>query len=297
MLPVDVGDYTDFYSCLEHASNASKIFLGSNARPLPSNWKHLPLGYNGRASSIVVSGTDIARPKGQILTNGAPVFSATSKLDFELELAFIIGVNTNHGEPIKIERAEDAIFGVALFNDWSARDIQQWEYIPLGPFLSKSFASSISPWVLPLEALEPFRIKGPIQEPLPLEYLCSNKYQNFDIDLEVYLQPEGEEPDRISKTNFGSMYWSMAQQIAHYTSNGCNLRIGDVMASGAISGNEIGSYGSLLEISWGGNQPFILSNGMTRTFLQDGDRIILRGKAEKDDLRVGLGEVSAKILP
>jgi fumarylacetoacetase len=297
-MPVNVGDYTDFYSSLEHATNVGKMFRDPQNALLP-NWKHLPVGYHGRASSIVVSGTEVRRPNGQIVPDGKnePEFVPTLKLDFELEVAFIIGKENELGEPVSVENAEDHIFGLVLFNDWSARDIQKWEYQPLGPFLGKSFTSSISPWIVPLEALEPFRVKGPVQDPEPLEYLQSDGKKNFEINLEVAIQTEGDDkPSTISKTNFNRMYWNMAQQLAHHTSNGCNLNVGDMMASGTISGSEPDSLGCMLEITQNGIKPITLKSGKNRSWIEDGDTIILRGFAEKEGVRVGFGECVGRVI-
>ncbi|MBC6993308.1 fumarylacetoacetase [Neolewinella lacunae] len=297
-LPVRVGDYTDFYSSIEHATNVGKLFRDPDNALLP-NWRHLPVGYHGRASSIIVSGQNFHRPKGQVMPPNAtsPVFKASTRLDFELEMAFIIGKDSALGEPISTGEAPDYIFGMVLFNDWSARDIQKWEYVPLGPFLGKNFASSVSPWVVPLEALEPFRVPGPRQEPVVLEYLRCNGPQNYDIQLEVGLRPDGGEESVISRSNFKYMYWNMPQQLAHHTVNGCDVRVGDMLASGTISGPHPGSYGSLLEISEGGKKPLTLADGSTRTFLEDHDTLTLRGYAEKDGIRVGFGAVTATVLP
>ncbi len=296
-LPVRVGDYTDFYSSIEHATNVGKMFRPDN--PLLPNWRWLPVGYHGRSSSIIASGTPVRRPYGQILPKGqeTPIFSASRQLDFELEVAFVIGKDTVLGEPVRVEDAEDYIFGLVLFNDWSARDIQRWEYVPLGPFLGKNFASSVSPWIVPLEALKPFRVKGPRQTPPPLEYLDARGARNYDIHLEVAIQTGNAAPDVLCRSNTRHLYWSMAQQLAHHTVNGCNIRTGDLMASGTISGPTPGSYGSMLELSWGGQQPVPMSDGSTRTFLQDGDTVVIRGWSEKSGIRVGFGEVSGKILP
>lgn len=297
-LPVQIGDYTDFYSSLEHATNVGKMFRDPENALLP-NWKHLPVGYHGRASSIVVSGTNIHRPKGQVLLRGAetPVFKTSGRLDFELEMAFIVGKETELGESIPVDKATDYIFGMVLFNDWSARDIQKWEYVPLGPFLGKSFASSVSPWIVTLEALEPFKVTGPEQDPEVLPYLKIEGVHNYDIDLEVTLAPEHSEPQTICRSNFKYMYWNMAQQLAHHTVNGCNVKVGDMMASGTISGKDETAYGSLLELSWGGTKTIQLTNGHTRTFLEDNDTITLKGGAERGLIKVGFGEVSGKILP
>lgn len=297
-LPVQVGDYTDFYSSIEHATNVGKMFRDQENALLP-NWRHIPVGYHGRASSIVVSGTDIHRPMGQVKTNKmkVPVFQASNRLDFELEMGFVVGKSTQLGERISIENAAEHIFGLVLFNDWSARDIQKWEYVPLGPFLGKSFASSMSPWIVTLEALEPFKVQGPKQEPAVLSYLEIKGEHNYDIQLEVGMASQSSEETIISRSNFKYMYWNMMQQLAHHTVNGCNVTIGDVMASGTISGTDESSYGSLLEISWGGKKPFELKDGSMRTFIEDNDTITLKGFAEKDGVRVGFGEVTGTILP
>lgn len=297
-LPVCIGDYTDFYSSLEHATNVGKMFRDPEHALLP-NWRHLPVGYHGRSSSIVPSLTDIHRPKGQLKPkDGDPFYGPTQKLDFELELGFIVGKDSSPGSRITTDQAGEYIFGLVLFNDWSARDIQKWEYVPLGPFLGKNFASSISPWVVPLEAVEPFRCPGPEQQPEVLPYLKYSGNQNYDLKLEVQLQPEGSAlPTTVCKTNFKHMYWNMAQQLAHHTSNGCNVRVGDLMASGTISGSEPESFGSMLELSWNGSKPVVLNNGDERSFLEDGDTVIMKGFGEKDGIRVGFGELRSKILP
>jgi fumarylacetoacetase len=297
-MPVAVGDYTDFYSSLEHATNVGKMFRDAENALLP-NWKHIPVGYHGRASSIIVSGQPIHRPKGQTMPNGAdsPVFGPTKRLDFELEMGFICGKETNLGESVSTANAEDYIFGLVLFNDWSARDIQKWEYVPLGPFLAKNFASSISPWVVTLEALEPFKLAGPKQEPEVLPYLTYEGKKNYDIYLEVGITPEQGEETTVCQSNFKHMYWNMAQQLVHHTVNGCNINIGDMMASGTISGKEENSFGSMLELSWGGTQPIQLKDGSERKFIEDGDTVTMRGFAQNGDIRVGFGEVSTKVLP
>ncbi|MFN3137774.1 MAG: fumarylacetoacetase [Allomuricauda sp.] len=297
-MPVAVGDYTDFYSSLEHATNVGKMFRDPENALLP-NWKHIPVGYHGRASSIIVSGQPIHRPKGQTMPKGAdsPVFGPTKRLDFELEMGFICGKETKLGESVSTANAEDYIFGLVLFNDWSARDIQKWEYVPLGPFLAKNFASSISPWVVTLEALEPFKLAGPKQEPEVLPYLTYEGEKNYDIHLEVVITPEEGEETTVCQSNFKHMYWNMAQQLAHHTVNGCNINIGDMMASGTISGKEENSFGSMLELSWGGTQPIQLKDGSERKFIEDGDTVTMRGYAQNGDIRVGFGEVSAKVLP
>jgi len=297
-LPVKVGDYTDFYSSIEHASNIGSMFRDPS-NPLLPNWKHIPVGYHGRASSIIVSGTNIQRPKGQILpvNSETPIFSSSKRIDFELEMGYIIGKNTELGSSVSTSDAEDYIFGKVLFNDWSARDIQKWEYVPLGPFLGKSFASSISPWVVTLQALTPFKVKGPIQDPEVLDYLKFDGMKNYDINLSVSITPENSNIESVvCKSNFKFMYWNMIQQVAHHTVNGCNLNVGDMMASGTISGHNKDSYGSMLELSWGGKNPIELIDGSKRTFINDLDTITMRGYCEKNDIRVGFGEVKSKLL-
>ncbi len=296
-LPLKIGDYTDFYSSIEHATNIGSMFRDPS-NPLLPNWKHIPVGYHGRASSIIVSGIDIYRPKGQVLLldKKTPSFQLSSRVDFELEMGFIIGKNSNLGESISTSEAEDYIFGKVLFNDWSARDIQKWEYVPLGPFLGKSFASSMSPWVVTLEALDLFRIDGPEQNPKVLPYLQYKGLKNYDINLEVAIEPDNSKESIVSSSNFKYMYWNMSQQLAHHTINGCNLNIGDLMASGTISGKDKGSYGSMLELSWGGKKPVILGDGNSRVFINDNDIVIMRGYCEKNGKRVGFGEVRTKLL-
>ena len=298
-LPVKVGDYTDFYSSIEHATNIGSMFRDPS-NPLLPNWKHLPVGYHGRASSIIVSGIDIFRPKGQVmpLDSDKPVFTSSKRIDFELEMGYIIGKNSSLGSSITTDDADNYIFGKVLFNDWSARDIQKWEYVPLGPFLGKSFASSISPWVVTIEALDNFRVPGPIQNPEVLDYLKFNGLKNYDINLSVSILPEKTNIETIvCKSNFKYMYWNMSQQIAHHTINGCNLNVGDMMASGTISGKSKDSYGSMLELSWGGKKNIELNDGSSRTFIEDYDSVIMRGYCEKDNIRVGFGEVKSKLLP
>ncbi|HZV71179.1 MAG TPA: fumarylacetoacetase [Saprospiraceae bacterium] len=296
-LPVHIGDYTDFYSSIEHATNVGKMFRDPENALLP-NWKHLPVGYHGRSSSIVVSGTPIHRPRGQVKPKDAesPVFIPTQKLDFELEMGFIIGKDTYLGSSISTAVAEDYIFGLVLFNDWSARDIQAWEYVPLGPFLAKNFASSMSPWIVTLEALNEFRVPGAIQEPQVLPYLEFEDNRNYDVALEVSITPAGHEEIVVTRSNFKYMYWNMCQQLAHHTSNGCNVRVGDLMASGTISGHDQGSFGSMLEICWGGKNPITLSDGKLRSFIEDGDMVIMRGWAENKEKRIGFGEVYNRIV-
>ncbi len=297
-MPVKVGDYTDFYSSIDHATNVGTMFRDPANALLP-NWKHLPVGYHGRASSIVVSGTPFHRPKGQTKPADAelPVFGPSKSLDFELEVAFIIGKSTELGQSVSTADADNYIFGVTLFNDWSARDIQTWEYVPLGPFLAKNFASTISPWVVTLEALEPFRTAGYQQEPKVLPYLEYKGEKNIDINLEVLLQPEKGEENLICRSNYKFMYWTMEQQLAHHTVNGCNINIGDLMASGTISGPTPDSYGSMLELSWKGTKPLKLKDGTERKFINDNDTVILRGYCEKDGVRIGFGEAAGKLLP
>lgn len=298
LLPVKVGNYTDFYSSIEHATNVGTMFRDPDNALLP-NWKHIPIGYHGRASSIVVSGTDVRRPNGQTKAPDAdaPTFGPSRLLDFELEVAFITGRETQLGESVLTTEADDYIFGLVLLNDWSARDMQTWEYVPLGPFLAKSFASSISPWVVTLDALEPFRVKGPVQNPKPLPYLQITGDHNYDINLEVLLQPEDGEENSICRSNFKYMYWNMNQQLAHQTSNGCNLQVGDMYASGTISGSEKDSFGSMLELTWRGTNPIKLSDGTERKFINDYDTVIMRGFAERNGIRIGFGEVRGKVLP
>jgi fumarylacetoacetase len=297
-LPVRIGNYTDFYSSEEHATNVGTMFRDPKNALLP-NWKHLPVGYHGRASSIVVSGTPLHRPKGQIKPPDAelPLFCPSRKLDFELEMAFITCGETKLGTSISTKEAEDHIFGFVLFNDWSARDIQNWEYVPLGPFLGKNFGSTISPWIVTLDALEPFRAKGPEQFPHVLPYLVTEGDKNFDVMLEVCIQPEKAEETVVCRSNFKYMYWNVNQQLAHHTVNGCNIQVGDLYASGTISGPSPGSFGSMLELSWNGQRPLHLANGVERKFIEDGDTVVMRGHCEKDGVRIGFGECKGKILP
>lgn len=304
-LPAHVGDYTDFYSSRQHATNVGTMFRGPENALMP-NWLHLPVGYHGRASSVVVSGTDVVRPRGQLKPDeGPPVYGPSRLLDIELELGFFVGPGTELGRPIPIEEAADHIFGFVLVNDWSARDIQKWEYVPLGPFLGKSFATSVSPWVVPTAALAPFRIDGEAQSgenPEPLPYLRQREPRSLDVGLEVALQTEamreaGRGPAVVARSNAKYLYWSPEQQLAHHTVNGCNVRPGDLMASGTISGEEKGSYGSFLELTWRGSEPLDLPGDETRTFLQDGDRVVLSGEAARDGRRVGFGEVSGTVRP
>ncbi|MGB0716117.1 MAG: fumarylacetoacetase [Phycisphaerae bacterium] len=298
-MPVEVGDYTDFYSSKEHASNVGTMFRGKENALMP-NYLWIPVGYHGRAGSVVLSGTDLVRPCGQTKSDDAdaPSFVASRLVDFELEMGFFVGPETGLGERVDVEKAEDHIFGMVLVNDWSARDIQRWEYVPLGPFLGKNFGTSISPWVVSLDALEPFRTQGPTQDPTPLSYLETSGPKAFDIKLEVTLQsPEMDTPAVICRSNFKYLYWSMAQQLAHHTVNGCNVRTGDLMASGTISGPSPESYGSMLELCWKGERPIQLGNGLERKFILDGDRITMSGYCQGEGYRVGFGEVTGKILP
>ncbi|MEX3974415.1 fumarylacetoacetase [Paraburkholderia caribensis] len=298
-LPVQIPGYTDFYSSKEHATNVGSMFRDPKNALLP-NWLEIPIGYNGRASSVVVSGTPVRRPNGQLKLpdQERPVFGACRKLDIELETGFIVGRGNALGEPIRCGDAEDHIFGMVLLNDWSARDIQQWEYVPLGPFNSKGFATTISPWIVTLDALEPFRVAQPAQDPQPLEYLRHAGEHAFDISLEVLLKPQGaKEATTISRTNFRHMYWTMAQQLAHHTVSGCNTRVGDLMGSGTISGPTGDSFGSLLELTWNGKNPLQLKEGGTRGFIEDGDELTLAGWCQGDGYRVGFGKCVGEILP
>lgn len=297
-MPVKVGDYTDFYSSEDHARNVGTMFRDPDNALLP-NWKHLPVGYHGRASSIVVSPSELHRPKGQTKPNDAepPVFGPSRLLDFELEMAFITCKKTKLGESIPMEEAADAIWGMVIFNDLSARDIQKWEYIPLGPFLAKNFGSVISPWVVTLDALDAFRVPGYKQDPEPLPYLTQTEDRNYDIQLDVAIKPNGGSAHSVCKSNYRYMYWNMCQQLTHQTVNGCNLNVGDMYASGTISGPDASEFGSMLELSWRGTKPIAMPDGTERKFLQDGDTCIMRGYAEKDGVRIGFGECAVKILP
>ena len=298
LLPAEVGDYTDFYSSREHATNVGAIVRGA-ANALQPNWLHLPVGYHGRASSLVVSGTNVRRPWGQVRPDDSmpPRLAPSSWLDFELEVGFFVGPGNRLGEPIAAADAAEHIFGFVLVNDWSARDVQKWEYVPLGPFLSKSFATSISPWVVTVDALEPFRCAGPAQDPEPLPYLRTTDWA-FDVQLEVWLQTaKMPAAERIVATNFKYLYWNAAQQLAHHTINGCNVRPGDLLASGTVSGPQRNARGCLLELSWAGTQPVELSNKERRSFLEDGDLVVMTGWAAADGFRVGFGELSGRVLP
>ncbi|SKB67770.1 fumarylacetoacetate hydrolase [Salegentibacter holothuriorum] len=297
-MPVQVGDYTDFYSSKEHATNVGTMFRDPDNALLP-NWLHIPVGYHGRSSSIIPSGIPVHRPQGQTKPKDSdtPVFGPSKRVDFEVEMAFITTDANPLGEPIPIEEAEEYIFGMVLFNDWSARDIQVWEYVPLGPFLAKNFASSISPWIVTLDALEPFRTEGPKPEVELFPYLQSTGKKSFDINLEVSLKPENSEETPLAKTNFKHMYWNMSQQLAHHTVNGCPVNSGDMMASGTISGKTPDSYGSMLELSWKGEKPIKLKDGSERKFIEDHDTVIMRGYCESEGRRIGFGEVSSQLLP
>ena len=298
LLPVQVGDYTDFYSSKEHATNVGTMFRDPDNALLP-NWLHIPVGYHGRSSSIIPSGQPIIRPKGQTRPNDnePPVFGPTKLLDFELEMAFVTCGGKPMGDSISTDEAENYIFGMVLFNDWSARDIQKWEYVPLGPFLAKNFASSISPWIVTLDALEPYKTATPIQDPEPLPYLHFSGDKSFDIELEVAIQPEDNYETIVCHSNHKYLYWNISQQLAHHTVNGCNVRAGDMMASGTISGTESTSFGSMLEITWRGSKPVKMSDGSERKFINDGDTVVMRGHCEKNGVRIGFGEVRTKVLP
>lgn len=297
-LPVLIGDYTDFYSSKEHATNVGAMFRDPANALLP-NWLHIPVGYHGRSSTIVPSGISVHRPMGQTVPNGetTPVFGPSRAIDFELEMAFITTDANVMGENIPVHETEDYIFGMVLLNDWSARDIQKWEYIPLGPFLSKNFATSISPWIVTMDALEPFRTKGPKQDPNPLPYLQQKGKHNFDIQLEVAIEPEGTEATVVTHSNFKYMYWSMSQQLAHHTSNGCRVNSGDMMGSGTISGPTPDSYGSMLELTWNGKKPIVMKDGTERKFINDNDTVIIKGFCRYNGNRIGFGEVRSKLLP
>jgi len=297
-LPVQVGDYTDFYASKEHATNVGSLFRDPENALLP-NWLRIPIGYHGRSSSIIPSGTPVRRPIGQTKPDesGVPGFGPSKLLDFELEMAFITTDTNDLGKRVSVKEAEDYIFGLVLFNDWSARDIQAWEYVPLGPFLGKSFASTISPWIVTLDALEPFRTEGPKQDPEPLPYLKQGKRKNFDIKMQAAIMPENGEETIVANSNFKYMYWSMAQQLAHHTVNGCNVLSGDMMGSGTISGPTKDSYGSMLELTWRGQNPLKLSDGSERKFINDGDTVVMRAYCENDKLRIGFGDCTGKVLP
>jgi fumarylacetoacetase len=297
-LPFHVAGYTDFYSSKEHAANVGVMFRGKD-NALQPNWLHMPIGYNGRASTVVVSGTKVRRPRGQLKPPSAevPSFGPCKRLDFELEMGVVVGQSSSLGEMLTEAQAEAMIFGFVLLNDWSARDIQQWEYVPLGPFQAKVFATSISPWVVTREALEPFRVAGPAQDPTPLPYLQQKAAQNYDLALDVALRADGgNAAQTISQTNFKYMYWSSVQQLMHHASSGCAMSIGDLLGSGTISGPEKHQRGSLLEISWNGTEPVELAGGVKRTFLEDGDSLVMRGWCQGQGYRVGFGEVEGTIV-
>jgi fumarylacetoacetase len=297
-MPVQIGDYTDFYSSKEHATNVGIMFRDPANALLP-NWLWIPVGYHGRSSSVIISGQDIHRPKGQIKPddNEPPIFAASRQLDFELEMGFITYDGKPLGDSISTTEAEDFIFGMCLFNDWSARDIQKWEYVPLGPFLGKNFASSISCWIVTMDALQPFAVSTPVQDPSVLSYLAFEGKKSYDIHLEVGMTPENSTEKIISNSNFKHMYWNMSQQLAHHTVNGCNVRCGDLMGSGTISGSTSDSFGSMLELAWKGTKPLAMNDGTERRFIQDGDTVTMRGFCQNAEVRIGFGEVKAKILP
>jgi len=297
-LPVNVGDYTDFYASKEHATNVGCLFRDPENALLP-NWLYLPVGYHGRSSSIVPTGKNINRPYGQTKAKDSksPSFGPSKLVDFEMEMAFITSDVNKLGQHIYVDEAEDYIFGLVLFNDWSARDIQAWEYVPLGPFLGKSFGSTISPWIVTLDALEPFRAQGPKQDPQPLPYLRQTGKKSFDINLTTFIKPENGDENLVSKSNFKYMYWSMAQQLTHHTINGCNVNAGDMMGSGTISGSTKDSYGSMLELTWGGKNPIKLNDGTNRKFINDNDTVIMRGYCKNNQVRIGFGDCAGKLLP
>jgi fumarylacetoacetase len=296
-LPVQIGDYTDFYSSKEHATNVGIMFRDPANALLP-NWLWIPVGYHGRASSVILSGQDIHRPKGQIKPNDNedPIFAPSRQVDFELEMGFITFDGKPLGDSISTTEADEYIFGLCLFNDWSARDIQKWEYVPLGPFLAKNFASSMSAWIVTLDALQPYAVETPNQEPKVLSYLEFEGKKSYDIHLQVAIQPENTAETVISNSNFKYMYWNMAQQLAHHTVNGCNIRSGDLMGSGTISGPTEDSYGSMLELCWKGTKPLKMNDGTERRFILDGDTVIMRGHCEANGVRIGFGDVKAKLL-
>ncbi len=298
-MPFAVAGYTDFYSSKEHATNVGVMFRGKD-NALQPNWLHIPIAYNGRASTVVVSGTPIIRPQGQLKPPNAelPSFGPCKRLDFELEMGVVVGGASQMGTRLDEQQAAEMIFGFVLLNDWSARDIQQWEYVPLGPFQAKAFATSISPWVVTREALEPFRVQGPAQDPKPLPYLQQRGANNYNLDLEVALRPaKAAKADTIARTNFKYMYWSSVQQLVHHASSGCAMNVGDLLGSGTISGPEKNQRGSLLEISWNGSEPIELSGGDKRSFFEDGDSLSIRGWCQGDGYRVGFGEVEGTVMP
>lgn len=295
--PIAVSGFTDFFSSKEHATNTGKMFRGET-NPLLPNWSHIPIAYNGRASTVVVSGTPFHRPRGQLKAPDAerPSFGPSRKLDFELEMGVVIGGASPMGHLLSEQEANEMIFGFALLNDWSARDIQAWEYVPLGPFQAKAFATSIAPWIVTREALEPFRVQGPAQDPEPLPYLRQANANNYDLDLEVTFKA-GRASAVITRTNFKYMYWSSVQQLVHHTSSGCAMNVGDLLGSGTISGPTPESFGSLLELSWNGTRPMQIADGVQRTFLEDGDSLVIRGWCQGDGYRIGFGEVEGTVLP
>jgi fumarylacetoacetase len=298
-LPIAVSGYTDFYSSKEHATNVGVMFRGKD-NALQPNWLHMPIGYNGRASTVVVSGTKVRRPRGQLKPPNVelPSFGPCKRLDFELEMGAVVGQSSPIGGMLSEKQAEEMIFGFVILNDWSARDIQQWEYVPLGPFQAKAFATSISPWIVTREALEPFRVGGPVQDPVPLPYLQQAQQNNYDLQLDVALRAAPmNEVKNICRTNFKYMYWSSVQQLVHHASSGCAMNVGDLLGSGTISGPEKDQRGSLLEISWNGTEPVELAPGVKRSFLEDGDSLVMRGWCQGDGYRVGFGEVEGTIVP
>eukprot|EP00466_Bigelowiella_natans_P000167 jgi/Bigna1/56989/fgenesh1_pm.1_\ len=298
-LPAAIGDYTDFYSSRPHATNVGTMFRGKD-NALKENWLHLPVGYHGRASSVVVSGQDIYRPKGQTRDDATkpPIFGECRRLDFELEAAFFVGPGNKMGHPISIDEAHDQIFGIVLMNDWSARDIQKWEYVPLGPFLAKNFATTISPWIVTLDALEPFRIASEKQDPSPKPYLQDKKLSAYDVQLQVSIQgKEAKEPTIVSNSNMKYLYWTFTQQLTHHSVTGCNMRPGDLLGSGTISGPKKEEYGSMLELSWSGKKPIKLNDGSERAFLHDGDTVVVTGHAQGKGYRIGFGEARGTVLP
>ena len=297
-MPVEIGDYTDFYSSKEHATNVGMMFRDPSNALLP-NWLWIPVAYHGRASSIVLSGQDIHRPKGQIKPSAEedPIFTPSRQVDFELEMAFITFDGKPLGDSISTEEADSYIFGLCLFNDWSARDIQAWEYVPLGPFLGKNFASSISAWIVTLDALEPFSVESPEQNPKVLPYLEFDGKKAYDIQLQVGILTNNKDETVVCNSNFKYMYWNMAQQLAHHTSNGCNIRCGDLLGSGTISGKSEDSFGSMLELTWRGTKPLKVKDGSERKFINDGDSVIMRGHSELNGVRIGFGELKSKLLP
>lgn len=295
-MPFDVAEYTDFYAGRNHATNVGTMFRGAE-NALPPNWLHIPIGYNGRASSVVVSGTDFARPMGQLKSpdKELPIFAASRRFDYELEMGAIVG--TPSCGPVSVDEADEMIFGYVLLNDWSARDIQAWEYQPLGPFQAKATATTISPWIVTKAALEPFRVDTPEREFELLDHLKDTGPMLYDIALEVEIMPEGSTATTITQTNYKEMYYSSAQQLAHHTTSGCPMRVGDLLGSGTISGIERHERGSLLELSWGGKEPLTLDDGATRSFIEDNDTITMTGAAIGDGYRIGFGLCSGKVLP